>query len=251
MTGAIIQARTKSSRLPNKVLLKLRGKSILEHVIQRVKGSMKIDKVIVATTTKRNDDRIAKICRKLNIACFRGSENDVLNRFYQASKKFNFFDIVRITADCPMIDPEIIDRVIDLYQKEKLDYATNVIPPTFPDGLDVEVFSMGALEKAWKEAKLKSAREHVTVYMWKNPRLFKQRHLKNRINLSARRWVVDNPEDYEFMKQVFEKLFPIRPNFRLRDLLNFFAKNPDIEKINKGIKRNEGLEKSLEEDKIS
>lgn len=249
MLGAIIQARTGSIRLSNKVLLELRGRSVLEHVIRRVRRSRKIEKVIVATTIKKEDDRIVDICKKLSIDYFQGSENDVLGRYYQAAKKFHFSDIVRITADCLMIDPSVIDKVIDLYQKEKLDYMSNVIPPTFPDGLDVEVFSMNALEKCWKEAKLKSAREHVTVYMWQNPGLFKQNHLKSKIDLSDRRWVLDDPKDYEFMKKVYDKLYPSNPNFKLDDLLNFFAENPDIEKINQGIKRNEGLKKSFREDK--
>lgn len=250
MIGAIIQARTASTRLPDKVLLELGGKTVLEHVIQRVEKSKKIEKVVVATTTKKKDDRIIDLCKKLNIDYFRGSETDVLDRYYQTAKKFNFSAIVRITADCPMIDPQIIDKVIYLYKKEKLDYASNVIPPTFPDGLDVEVFPQKTLKKSWKESKLKSEREHVTVYMWQHPNLFKQNHLKNNIDLSIHRWVLDDPEDYEFMKKVYDKLYPNNPNFRMNDLLKFFIKNPEIEKMNKGIKRNEGLEKSLKEDKI-
>ncbi len=250
ITGIIIQARTGSTRLPNKVLLRLQGKSVLERVVQRVRESRKIDKVVIATTTQKKDDRIVNICKKLNIDYFRGSENDVLDRYYQAVKLFGVDSIVRITADCPMIDPDIIDKVIDLYKKEKLDYASNVIPPTFPDGLDVEVFSQKALKKSWKEAKLKSEREHVTVYMWRNPRLFKQNHLKNKVNLSDRRWVLDGPKDYEFMKRVYDKLYLNNHNFRMNDLLKFFMKNPEIEKINKGTKRNEGLKRSLKEDKI-
>ena len=248
MIGIIIQARIDSTRLPNKVLLKLQGESVLEHVIERATKVKKADKVIVATTTKNEDAKIVDICKSLNVDCFRGSDNDVLDRYYQAAKKFNFSDIIRITADCPMIDPEIVDRLIDLYQRENLDYATNAIPPTFPDGLDVEIFSIKALEKTWKEAKLKSAREHVTIYMWQNPNLFKQKSLNNNIDLSDRRWTIDNPEDYKFMKKVYDKLYPHNPNFRLKDLLEFFAANPEIEKINKGIKRNEGLEKSLRQD---
>ena len=250
MIGIIIQARTDSIRLPNKVLLKLQGKSVLEHIIKRVSEAKKMDKVIVATTSKSENNKIVDVCKKLNIDYFRGSEEDVLDRYYQAAKQFGFSDVIRITGDCPMIDPEIIDQVIGLYQRKNLDYATNVIPPTFPDGLDVEVFSQKVLEKSWKEAKLKSEREHVTVYMWQNPNLFKQNHLKNNTDLSSHRWVLDNPEDYEFMKRVYNKLYPIQPNFRLRDLLKFFSKNPKIEKINEGIKRNEGMEKSFKEDKI-
>ncbi|HBH45836.1 MAG TPA: hypothetical protein DDX47_00500 [Candidatus Jacksonbacteria bacterium] len=247
--GAIIQARTNSTRLPNKVLLPLQEKSVLEHVIIRVRQARKINKIIVATTKNSSDDKIVQICHNMQINYFRGSENDVLDRYYQAAKKFNLNDIVRITGDCPVTDPTIIDQVIYLYQKKNLAYATNVIPPTFPDGLDVEIFSRQALDKAWREAKLKSAREHVTVYMWQNPHLFKQSHLKNKVDLSKRRWVLDNPEDYEFMKQIFTQLYQSKPNFRLKHVLNFLTAHPNIEKINQGIKRNEGLLKSFREDK--
>ncbi|MDD5031513.1 MAG: glycosyltransferase family protein [Patescibacteria group bacterium] len=253
----IIQARYGSNRLPGKVLLPLGGKTVIEQVISRVGQAKKIDhrqggtgKIILATTTKEEDDALEKICPKAGVDCFRGSEDDVLDRYYQAAKKFKAENIIRITGDCPLIDPEIIDKVVDLYEKSGVDYATNVIPPTFPDGLDTEIFSFAALEKAWRETNLASQREHVTIYLWQNPEIFKQIHLKNDINLSKRRWVLDNPEDYEFMKLVYSKLYPAKPNFNLADLLKFFADNPEIEKINNMIKRNEGLKKSLEEDKI-
>ena len=239
-----------STRLPGKVLLPLGGKTVLEHIIERVKDSKKIDKIIVATSDRKEDDRIVQLCQKANIDCFRGSENDVLDRYYQAAKYFRFLNIARITGDCPLIDPEIVDQVIELYQKENLDYATNVIPPTFPAGLDVEIFFFKALKKAWQETKMKSEKEHVTIYMWQNPKLFRQKHLNNPIDLSGKRWTLDNPEDYEFIKKIYDNLYPIKPKFRMNDILEFLGANPELEKINKSIKRNEGLEKSLKEDKV-
>lgn len=247
----IIQARTASTRLPNKVLLSLGKKAVLEQIVERVKDSKKIDKIIVATSEKKEDNKIAELCQKIDIDCFRGSENDVLDRYYQAAKHFDFSNIVRITGDCPLIDPEIIDEVIGLFQNEKLDYAANVIPPTFPDGLDAEIFSFEALERAWRETKMKSEREHVTIYMWQNPELFKQKHLNSPIDLSGKRWTLDNPEDYEFINKIYEGLYSAKPKFRLKDVLEFLEANSELEKINQNIKRNEGLEKSLKEDEIA
>ncbi|MFA6171600.1 MAG: glycosyltransferase family protein [Patescibacteria group bacterium] len=246
----IIQARMGSSRLPGKVLLDLAGEPVLARIIERVKKSKLIDKIIIATSGKKDDDEIDRLGTKLGIDVFRGSENDVLDRYYQVAKHYGYGHIVRVTGDCPLIDPGIIDEVISLYRLEDVDYATNVIPPTYPDGLDAEIFSFAALEKAWREAKLNSGREHVTVYMWQNPGKFKQAHLNNSVDLSAKRWVLDNPEDYEVMKSVYEKLYANNPEFRMKDLLMWFGLHPEIEDLNKKIGRNEGLAKSLKEDKI-
>jgi len=244
----IIQARYNSTRLPGKVLLLLQNKTVLEHILKRVGQAKKIDKVIVATGEKQENDKIADLCKNLEVDCFRGSEDDVLDRYYQAANKYNFSNIVRITGDCPLIDPYIIDKVAELFEKEGLDYATNVIPPTYPDGLDTEIFSFDALKTAWRRAVLKSNREHVTVYLWQNQSLFKQKHLKNNIDLSAKRWTLDNPEDFEVIENVYNNLYPSNPNFRMGDVLKFFSQHPEIEKINFGITRNEGLAKSFKED---
>jgi len=242
---AIIQARVGSTRLPEKVLMELAGKTVLEHVIERVSKSEKINKVIVATSDKTGDDKIEELCRKLNITCYRGSENDVLDRFYQAAKEFSYPNIIRITGDCPMIDPEIIDQTIELYEEEKLDYATNVIPPTFPKGLDVEIFTFESLEKAWREVASGPEREHVTVYFWRHPEIFKQKHLVNKINISAKRWVLDYEVDYKFLQEVFNNLYAAKPDFRLKDVLEFLKANPDLEKINERIDRKIELDNSL------
>ena len=242
---AIIQARMGSTRLPGKVLMKLAGKTALEHVIERVSKLKKINKIIVATSANAEDDKISELCQMLNIACYRGSENDVLDRFYQAAKEFNYSNIIRITGDCPMIDPDIIGQTIKLYEDEKLDYASNVIPPTFPKGLDVEVFTFKALKKAWHKVKSGPQREHVTVYFWQNPKIFKQKHLLNKINLSLKRWVLDYEVDYEFLQKIFNDLYIVKPNFRLKDVLKFLEINPELEKINQGIDRKTELDNSL------
>jgi spore coat polysaccharide biosynthesis protein SpsF len=158
----IIQARFNSTRLPGKVLLDLGGKTVLERVVERVSGSHLIDKIVVATTIREDDSRIAQLCSMKGICVYRGSEDDVLDRYYQAATTGRASHVVRITADCPLIDPEIIDRVIKTHLDNKADYTSNVLKETFPDGQDVEIFTFQALDRAWKEARLPSQREHVT-----------------------------------------------------------------------------------------
>jgi len=245
----IIQARVGSTRLPKKVLKKVEGKTILEHVINRVKAAKNLDDIIVATTIKKEDLEIVKLCAQQGISVFCGSEDDVLDRYYQAARLFKAENIVRITSDCPLIDPKIIDNVIDLYFKENADYATNTIPETFPDGEDVEVFRFNALRTAWKNAKLASEREHVTPYI-RNNSIFKIANLKCKPNLATKRWTLDEPEDFEFVKTIYKNLYHKNPLFGMKEILGFLKKHPEVESINKNIVRNEGYLKSLREDRI-
>ena len=250
MIMAISQARIGSTRLPKKVLKKIEGKTILEHMINRVKAAKNLDDIVVATTVKKEDLQIVKLCAKLGISVFCGSEDDVLDRYYQAARLFKAEHIVRITSDCPLIDPKIIDDVIDLYFKENTDYATNTMPETFPDGEDVEVFSFNALKIAWENAKLSSEREHITPYIRSNPDIFKIANLKYEYNLNDKRWTLDEPKDFEFIKIIYKNLYSEDSLFGMKKILDFLKKYPEIEKINKNIKRNEGYMKSLEEDRI-
>ncbi|MDD5680783.1 MAG: glycosyltransferase family protein [Candidatus Omnitrophica bacterium] len=247
-TKAIIQARTGSTRLPRKVLLAIMGKPVLEYVIERVRRAKNIKGVIVATTDSKEDMTITDIAAKLDTEVYRGSEDDVLDRFYQAAKKFDAGHIVRITADCPLIDSAVIDSVVNLYKKSGADYCSNVLEPTFPDGEDVEVFSFNALRDAWKNAGLRSEREHVTPYMTKHPERFKLAGLRNDSDLSAKRWTLDKEKDFQFIKAVLESLYPANPAFTMKDILQFINEHPGIENINKDIPRNEGYQKSLKED---
>jgi len=247
---AIIQARVSSTRLPRKVLKEVEGKTILEHVINRVKAAKNLDDIVVAATVKKEDLEIVKLCANLGISVFCGSEDDVLDRYYQAARLFKADHIVRITSDCPLIDFKIIDDVTDLYFKEKVDYVSNTIPETFPDGEDVEVFSFKALKIAWKKAKMSSEREHVTPYIRKNSNIFKITNLKSKFNLTNKRWTLDEPEDFEFIKIIYENLYPKDSLFGMETILNYLRENPEVEKINKNIIRNEGYLKSLKEDKI-
>ncbi|MBI4779667.1 glycosyltransferase family protein [Candidatus Falkowbacteria bacterium] len=250
MITAIIQARTGSSRLPEKVLKEVCGKTLLEHQILRVKRAKLLDRIIVATTDKPADDPIAEIAKKTGVDIFRGSEADVLDRYYKAAKKYNASEIVRLTGDCPLIDPVIIDLVIDYYLKNKnlYDYASNVRPPTFPDGLDVEVFSMATLEKAWQEAKLPSEREHVTAYIGKNPEIFRLGIVENAKDLSYLRMTIDEPADWELISKIFLDLYPSKPDFDLADILTLFGRQTELLKLNSDITRNHGYLKSLAKD---
>jgi len=245
---AIIQARMKSTRFPGKTMADLAGKPVIRHVINRVKKSKSIDMIILATSKNNSNDVLEKEAKKTGVNLFRGSEEDVLDRFYWAAKKCEATTIVRITGDCPLIDPSVINDVITLFKKNKLDYASNVLPPSYPDGLDVEVFSFAALERAWREAVLKSEREHVTPYIWKNQSIFKRMTLKNDKDLSKIRLTIDKKEDLIVINRILNELGS--DDFRLDDVMEVVMKNPSILDCNEKFKRNEGYEKSLKEDNI-
>jgi len=248
-TYAIIQARNGSSRLPGKVLLKILDKTILEYVVERVRRAATLDGVIVATTTQKEDDQIESLIKSAGIRCYRGSAEDVLDRYYQAAKLFNIGHIVRITADCPLIDPKIIDKVVNEYFKSNADYCSNVLNVSFPDGQDVEAFSFKALEDSWQNAKMLSERGHVVPYIKKHPQEFKLVNFSNEADLSDKRWTLDEKRDFEFIKVILEALYPVNPEFKMKDVLGFLKNHPEVERINQGINRNEGYQKSLREDK--
>lgn len=250
-TSIILQARMGSSRLPEKMLKHICGKSILRLELERLKYSKNIDEILVATTTSKKDDVIETESRSLKVKVFRGSEEDVLARYYYAAKENNVDIIVRVTGDCPLIDPHLIDKMIDEFKKNKYDYISNTNPPTYPDGLDVEVFSFSALEKAFKEAKLSSEREHVTPYIWKNKQLFKTKNIESPIDLSSHRWSVDTETDLMFVKKIYEYLYREDKLFLTNDILELLKRKPELSKINKNSTRNEGYLKSLKEDENS
>lgn len=247
---AIIQARMGSTRLPNKVSMTLGDKTVLENVVDRVKKSRYIDEVAVATTIHLRDLVIVKLCASHGIRVFCGSEDDVLDRFYQAAKLLNPVHIVRITADCPVIDSMVIDGVIERHLSENADYSSNTLNETFPDGEDVEIFTFAALKQAWKEAQLASEREHVTPYIRKHTELFKHLSFDYTENLSKKRWTLDDEKDYEFLKILYDELYKNNPFFGMSEILELLKKNPDYEKINSETARNAGYIKSLKEDRI-
>jgi spore coat polysaccharide biosynthesis protein SpsF (cytidylyltransferase family) len=245
-TIAIIQARMGSIRLPGKMMILLAGRPIIFHVVNRVKKSKLVDQAVLATSDEKNNEVLIEEVKKYGIDSFVGDENDVLDRFYQCAKKFNADIIVRITGDCPLIDPKIIDKVIEIFQNNQVDYASNVHPPTFPDGFDVEVFSFGVLEKAWQKAKLKSEREHVTPYIWKNKEFIKK-NLKNDKDFSHLRLTIDEKEDLDFLNLLFEKLNT--DNYEMSDVIQIIKENPELININSKFIRNQGYTKSIIEDK--
>lgn len=247
---AILQARTTSTRLPNKVLLPILGKPMLAHQIARTLGSNAIDTLVVATSDETYDDPIEALCKQLNVTCFRGSLHDVLDRFYQAAQAYPAEHIVRMTADCPVIDPQVIDDVIKLHKSSGADYSSNVLPPTFPDGLDVEVMSFAALKEAWQNAMLASQREHVTPYINQHSD-FKKSNLEGSEDLSAHRWTVDEPADFALIEFIYESLYPQNHRFGYQDILTLLEQNPDKRNINASIKRNAGYAQPLQKNTAS
>jgi spore coat polysaccharide biosynthesis protein SpsF (cytidylyltransferase family) len=245
MVEVLIQARMSSTRLPGKVLLPLGGSTVLENVFERSQKAKLVNEVVLVTSNDKSDDPIEKLCEAKGFKCYRGSLNDVLDRYYQAAKLFNASTVVRITGDCPLIDPHIIDRVIRKFNSGKYDYvSTGREVTTFPDGLDTEVFSFASLERAWKEAKLPSEREHVTPYIWKNIQEFRVCHIKNKVDLSSYRLTLDEPNDYALLKEIFDNVSPLKTS----KVLEYIDSHPKVRSINADIKANEGYYKSLRED---
>lgn len=234
-TGIIVQARMGSSRLPGKVLLTVAGKPLLAHLLDRLAQCRKTDQVIVATSDKPGDDPIAQFCQSRDMAVFRGSENDVLSRYYEAAKRFDLQTIVRITGDCPLIDPDVVDQIIAFFYDKKLDYASNTIERTYPRGLDCEVFSFTALEKTFGEASANAEREHVTLYIYRHPELFSLGHVRNKTDESGHRWTVDTTEDFELIKKLLESLDSRKA--RLSEYLMLMKKHPGWAKINSTVEQ--------------
>lgn len=249
---AIIQARMGSTRLPRKMLIDIMGKPLIQHVIDRVSQSKRINKLILATTDNPSDAVLVEFAKKKSLDFFIGDEEDVLDRFYQAAKHFNIETIVRITPDDPFKDPEVIDKAIEIFLngKGKFDYVTNTLPPTYPLGLDIEVFSFYALEKAWKEAKKPSEREHVTPYIWKHPEIFRIKNFGLEEDLSYMRWTLDDERDLQFTRVVHQRLYPKKRFFLMDDILKLLEQHPSLIKINERDEKYEGYLKSLEKDRI-
>lgn len=232
-TLVIIQARMGSSRLPGKVLADIAGQPMLAHVVNRVRYAKGIDDVVVATSVESRDDALASLCLERGWSCFRGDHHDVLDRYYQAAAAFGGDVIVRITADCPLIDPEIIEAVAGrvLESNGQIDYCSNVISPrTFPRGLDAEAFTRATLNRCWIEATDGACREHVTPYVYRNPDKFRLAGCFNDTDESGHRWTVDTPEDMQLIRQIFSHFGTYE--FRWRDVLTAFRQHPEWLQIN-------------------
>jgi spore coat polysaccharide biosynthesis protein SpsF len=245
---AIIQARMGSSRRPGKTLADISGKPLIWHVVERTRASQTVDSVVLATTTEENDQQLLKIAEEYGILGYAGSLNDVLDRFYQAACLARAEVIVRVTADDPFKDPQVIDKVVNhLLTHPELDYCSNTIEPTYPEGLDIEVFTFQALERAWNEAKLTSEREHVTPYIWKNPGKFNIHNVRHIHDLSALRWTLDYEEDLQFTREVYARLYRGQI-FLMDEILALLAREPQLLEINQGKVRNAGYLLSLQQD---
>ena len=243
----IIQARTQSTRLPNKVLALINDKPLIWYIIERLKSCERVEQIILATSNREEDKKLIEIANDCKVLSFVGDENDVLSRFYQATLKFNADPIVRVTGDCPLVDPDLLDKMLGFYLENNYDFVSNTIIPTYPDGLDIEIFSFKSLRKTFNEAKLKSEKEHVTPYIWKNPGIFQLYNYRNKEELSNYRWTVDEQLDLELIRQIYSNFKP-KIIFSFQDVIEMGKLNPQIFKINEKINRNEGYLKSIKED---
>lgn len=234
---AIIQARTGSTRLPNKVLEDLAGQPLLARVMERARRAKTLDNVVVATTEQPADDIIVRLCEERGWPHFRGSEEDVLDRYYRAALAFKTDVIVRITSDCPLIEPEIIDKTVGelLSGRPRLQYVSNCLTRTFPRGLDVEAISFHALEKAWREDHNPAWREHVTMYILRHPEKFKIQNITNDKDYSYMRWTVDTIEDLTFVRKIYHHFQ--NDNFNWREVLNLLEMHPDWLEINRQVQQ--------------
>ncbi len=247
MIGCIIQARMGSSRLPGKVMEKLdEDNTVLSYVIRQLKHSKFLDDIVVATTSLKRDEVIVDFLENEGIKYFCGDEENVLDRYYQCAKKFSVSEIVRIPSDKPLIDPDIVDKCIQIFLSKKYDYVTTFLEPSFPYGTEVEIFSFDALEKTWKNAKLPSEHENVTPYIYNNRDKFQIYNVKNSIDLSHLRWVVDRAEDLELVRQLVSKID--KDPILMQDILEVFKSDPKLAEINSNVRHDEGYQKSLKKD---
>jgi len=236
-TVAIIQARMGSTRLPGKVLRHLAGESVLAHVVARARAARRLDGTWVATTDSADDAPIVAECVRLGVGCFRGSEQDVLSRYSGAAAASGAGTIVRITSDCPLFDPTLLDQMLAVFHEANqravtVDCLSNVIRRTHPRGLDAEIFTAGALERANREAKQPHEREHVTPYFYQHPELFRLRSFEGAEDLSALRWTLDTVEDWQFIEAVYAALYRKGAMFSTADVLKLLKSQPELSKVN-------------------
>jgi spore coat polysaccharide biosynthesis protein SpsF len=240
-TVIIVQARMTSTRLPGKVLYEVMDKPLLEYQIERLGQVRLADELVIATTTNVTDQPIIELCKRLGVAYYRGSEEDVLSRYYEAATQSGADVVVRVTSDCPLIDPGVMDEVISLYinNRDKYDYVSNTLERTYPRGLDTEVFSKTALEKAYREAKEQPEKEHVTLFMYRRPEQFRLANSSGAVDYGHHRWTVDTPEDFELIKLILQELNPVNNRFTWLDVLDLLNKHPEWVQINASVKQKE------------
>ena len=246
-TLLIVQARMTSTRLPGKVLLPLAGEPMLTRLIERLRRAERSDGIVIATTANASDDPIAALCAQLGVPCHRGSEHDVLSRYADAARLHGADVVVRITSDCPLIHPALVDQVIAAYEEGDSDYVSNMLPPTWPYGMAVEVFSAAALQQAHAEATQAAEREHVTPFLYWHPERYRLRNVASPVDLSHHRWTVDTPEDYELVRRLFETLHPINPEFTQDHILTLLDAHPDWMTLNQHVQQKPTTESQTQE----
>jgi len=245
---AIVQARMSSTRLPGKVLLDLEGRPLIQRVVDKVLCS-NVDEVVVATTTSVNDDKLVEWCKDNSISFFRGSENNVLKRYYECAKSYGADIVVRVTSDDPFKDSFVINKAIDILIGSQYDYVSNTIHPTFPEGVDIEVFTFGALKECFNNAVLYSEKEHVTPYIWKNDGVFSLYNFTYEENLSSLRWTIDYKEDLDFSRAVY-KYLKHKKCFLMEDVLSILKQHPELYDLQKVVVRNEGYIGSIKGERV-
>ncbi|MBN2400141.1 MAG: glycosyltransferase family protein [Candidatus Aminicenantes bacterium] len=235
-TVAIIQARMSSTRLPGKVLMDLCGQTVLERVVRRIQCCRYVDEIIVATSTLPANDEIEAKCRQMHVPVFRGSESDVLDRFFKAAIAHNADICVRVTADNPLIDPALSDEIIRQFKQANppVDYASNKIPPSYPQGLDTEVFTIDALKRTWQHASLPYEREHVTIFIYEHPDQFRLLNIMSDVGRADWRWTLDALEDLEFIRQIYARLGPTN-GFTWQQVVDLLKKEPALCTINQHV----------------
>lgn len=245
----ILQARVSSRRLPGKVLAEVAGQPLLGLQLERLGRATRLDALVLATSDHPDDDPLEALAARAGVACFRGSLPDVLDRVWRAAEAHDADHVVRLTGDCPLADPAMVDAVVDRHLAEGHDYTSNALERTYPDGLDVEVVTSAALRAAWREATLPSEREHVTAFVWNRPERFRLGSVRGAEDLSHLRWVVDQAEDLEFVRRVYDALYAEDPEFGTEDVLALLDWVPELLELNGGIATNEGYARSLEEER--
>ena len=245
--GCIVQTRMGSTRLPGKVLMEvIEGKPVLYYVINQLKYCKSFEKLIIATTTLPEDDKIVQFCIDNNVNYFRGDPKNVLERHYRCAEKFSLSTIIRMPSDKPLLDPEVVDKVVETFNANSYDYVTNFLPPTFPSGTEVEVLSFDSLKKSWEKVTLPSEKEHVTAYIYNHRDSFKIFNLVNSENLSNFRWAVDRIEDLRLVREIVSRIH--KSPILIKDILKLFKNEPSLIEINRQVDGNDGNTRSEKED---
>jgi spore coat polysaccharide biosynthesis protein SpsF len=240
-TLAIVQARMSSTRYPGKVLAPLAGQPMILRQLERIQRAKTLDAIVVATSTDASDEELAQLVKASGFDVLRGDLNDVLARFIKVIDQYQPETVVRLTADCPLISPKVIDQVVARFNQGDCDYASNTMTPTYPDGLDVEVVKASVLQEVYETSTDKAEREHVTLGVYRNPDKYRIANFAGEVDLSYLRWTVDTPEDYAFVSEIYDELYPKNPNFDIDDVISYLQDHPERTRTANDAMRNAAL----------